>query len=102
MEFSGKVCLITGAAGGLGKAIAQAFLQAGAAVSICDINEERLVKTTEEFSAAHSNRILSSCIDITDDNAVEDLVETTVDRFGRLDVLVNNAGIVDRSVNDFR
>ncbi|EXJ89054.1 oxidoreductase [Capronia epimyces CBS 606.96] len=98
MAFSGKVCLVTGAAGGLGKAIAAAFLRAGASVSICDRNAERLAQATQELTtvAAHPDRLLATVADITDEAAIEQVHQKTVATFARLDVLVNNAGIVDR------
>ncbi|KAI0124686.1 hypothetical protein BJ170DRAFT_470159 [Xylariales sp. AK1849] len=85
--------IVTGAAGGLGKAIATAYLNAGANVAICDINEARLSATRTEFES--TGRFLALNTDITDEAAVESLVLETVSKFGRLDILVNNAGMVD-------
>ena len=90
--------IITGGAGGLGKVIATSFLNAGLNVSICDINTSRLSQTEAEWSSNSSyvGKFLISQTDITDENAVNKFVETTVSKFGRLDMLVNNAGILDR------
>lgn len=95
-QLSGTTVLVTGAAGGLGKVIAAAYLEAGANVAICDINEARLAATKEEFeSKAAGDRFLAAKTDITSEAAVESLVADVVARFGRLDILVNNAGMMD-------
>lgn len=95
--MSSTTVIVTGAAGGLGKAIATAFLAAGANVAICDVNEERLAATEQEWlSAGHkAERYLTTKTDVTDAASVQRLVDDTVARFGRLDVLINNAGIMD-------
>ncbi|KAK8043749.1 short chain dehydrogenase [Apiospora phragmitis] len=85
--------LVTGAAGGLGKAIAAAYLDAGANVAICDIHEARLAETRAQFEG--TGRFLALTTDITSEEAVDHLVAETVARFGRLDILVNNAGMMD-------
>ncbi|KAI5924513.1 hypothetical protein F4810DRAFT_127668 [Camillea tinctor] len=92
-SLSGTVVLVTGGAGGLGKVIAKAYLDAGASVAICDINAERLSQTESELSA--TGRFFAQATDITDEAAVGQLADAVVQRFGRLDVLVNNAGMAD-------
>lgn len=89
--------IVTGAAGGLGKAIATAFLAAGSNVAICDVNQERLTAAEKEWLAAGhgAERILTTTTDVTDPASVQALVDKTASRFGRLDLLVNNAGIMD-------
>ncbi|KAL1630020.1 hypothetical protein SLS54_000880 [Diplodia seriata] len=97
MDFSGKVVLITGSAGGLGKAIAEAYLNAGAKVSICDINQDRLNVTAGEFKRTHGNdKLLATVTDVTDETSVNDVFTKTIEKFGRLDIMVNNAGIADK------
>lgn len=91
----GKTVIVTGAAGGLGKAIATAFLSAGANVVICDVNQERLASVESEWSQSYAGKFLTQQTDVTDEAAVQKLVDDTVAKFGRLDVLVNNAGIMD-------
>ncbi|KAK5662833.1 hypothetical protein OQA88_6244 [Cercophora sp. LCS_1] len=91
----GKVVIVTGAAGGLGKAIASAFLGAGAQVTICDVNQQRIATVEEEWTKTHAGKFLTREADVTSDKAVQDLVEDTVAKFGRLDILINNAGIMD-------
>ncbi|KAI1337150.1 NAD(P)-binding protein [Xylariaceae sp. FL0016] len=87
--------IVTGGAGGLGKAIATGYLEAGANVAICDIHTERLDATRAEFASSASGRVLAVKTDITDENAVQQLVSDVVSEFGRLDILVNNAGMAD-------
>lgn len=100
MDFSGKIVLITGSAGGLGKAIAEAYLNAGAKVSICDINEERLKVTAGEFKRAHGNdKFLATVTDITDEASVDEVFAKTIEKFGRLDIMINNAGVADKFVS---
>jgi NAD(P)-dependent dehydrogenase (short-subunit alcohol dehydrogenase family) len=91
--LAGKTCLVTGGAGGLGKAIATQFLEAGANVVICDVNDERLQATLAELSSKGPFKAIKT--DITKTNEVESLFENIIGEFGKLDVLVNNAGIMD-------
>ncbi|KAH7020717.1 uncharacterized protein B0I36DRAFT_376913 [Microdochium trichocladiopsis] len=87
--------LVTGGAWGLGRAIAEAFLSAGHNVAVCDVNAERLEDFARDLAAAHEGRFLAEKTDITDEAAVEALVGAITSRFGRLDFVVNNAGIID-------
>lgn len=91
--LAGKTCLITGGAGGLGKAIATQFLESGANVVICDVNEERLQATSAELSPKGPLKAVKT--DITATSEVEHLFESVISEFGKIDVLVNNAGIMD-------
>jgi 3-oxoacyl-[acyl-carrier protein] reductase len=87
MSMEGKVVLITGAAGGIGKAAAKKFVSVGATVVFCDIVEEAGKATAEEIGAIFYK------VDVTDRKAVQAWVDDVVAKFGRIDVLVNNAGI---------
>ncbi|ORY67255.1 uncharacterized protein BCR38DRAFT_338067 [Pseudomassariella vexata] len=91
--LQGTTVIVTGGAGGLGKAIATAYVNAGANVVICDINDERLAATSADFEA--TGRFLALKTDITCEAAVQSLIEQTTTKFGRLDILVNNAGMMD-------
>ncbi|KAI1092971.1 NAD(P)-binding protein [Rostrohypoxylon terebratum] len=93
-KLQGTTVLVTGGAGGLGKAIATAFLNEGANVVVCDINEERLKAVREESES--TGRFLAVNTDITVEAAVNELVDATVAKFGRLDIVVSNAGMMDK------
>ena len=94
-QCQGSSVIITGSAGGLGKDIAKAYLEAGANVTLCDINQERLDATAAEWKDVYAEQVLTVKVDVTDETSVAALVAATVARFGRLDILVNNAGIMD-------
>ncbi|OTA62600.1 NAD(P)-binding protein [Hypoxylon sp. EC38] len=91
--LQGTTVLVTGAGGGLGKVIATAYLEAGANVTICDINEGRLEQARGELES--TQRFLAVNTDITDEAAVNKLVDAIVAKFGRLDIVVSNAGMAD-------
>ncbi|KAL3470381.1 hypothetical protein BJX99DRAFT_239687 [Aspergillus californicus] len=90
----GKTALVTGGASGLGKAIAEKYLEAGAAVVICDINSERIAETLAALSSKGTLRGYTT--DISQIDQVEKLFRDILSEFGGLDILVNNAGIMDR------
>ncbi len=90
-SFSGKVVVVAGGTGGLGRAVSQAFLEEGARVVVT-------YRTQDEFdalaqaSAAHSSRLEGRRVDVTDETAARQLVEAVVDKHARLDALVNTVG----------
>ncbi|MGA0559667.1 SDR family NAD(P)-dependent oxidoreductase [Larkinella sp. VNQ87] len=88
-EFSGQVALITGAASGIGLAIAEKLLAEGAKTALLDFNEDGL-KTA---FGAYGDQVLLISIDITDENRVAEIVGQVVGHFGRIDALVNCVGI---------
>ncbi len=88
-DLTNKVVLITGAAGNLGRAAAQAFWSAGAQLALADRNVEAL---TEAFAAWRGARCLLAEVDLFQETAVAQLVEQVIQQFGRIDVLVNVAG----------
>lgn len=92
--LEGKTVLVTGGAGGLGKHIATRYLEAGANVAICDINDKLLASVNEYLGP--TGRFLAVKADITEEAAMQALVDEIVTKFGRLDILVNNAGVMDR------
>jgi 3-oxoacyl-[acyl-carrier protein] reductase len=92
--LDGKVVVITAAAGtGIGSAAARRCLEEGAAVMISDQHARRLGETREELAAAHGDRVWSRPCDVTDQGAVNALIDGAAQRFGRIDVLINNAGL---------
>jgi 3-oxoacyl-[acyl-carrier protein] reductase len=92
MAGVGKVALITGAGRGIGKALALAFGQAGYAVTIASTTAERNDAVAGEIRQS-GGEALPLTIDVTDEQAVRDGVKKAVDTFGRVDVLINNAGL---------
>jgi 3-oxoacyl-[acyl-carrier protein] reductase len=92
--LAGKVVVVTAAAGtGIGSAVAGRCLAEGAQVVISDRHERRLAAARDELARAHGDRVCSQACDVTDEAQVGALVAAAVARFGRIDVLVNNAGL---------
>ncbi|WYZ39308.1 hypothetical protein EsH8_III_001222 [Colletotrichum jinshuiense] len=94
--FPGTTVIVTGSGGGLGKSIAEAYLATGANVVIADLNEARVAAVAAEHRDTYAGRLHTIVVDVTSEASVEALIKGTVQRFGRLDVLVNNAGVMDR------
>jgi glucose 1-dehydrogenase len=92
MVLESKTALVTGAARGIGRAIAQSLARAGAAVVVNDIDEHGAECTAAEIRK-HSGKAVSAAADIADLSTHETLVARALEQFGRLDILVNNAGI---------
>ena len=88
LDFSGKTVLVTGASRGIGKAVAEAFSKANAEVLLVARNEKLLREVAREISAADY-----FAVDVGDFNGVKELYGRIEDKYGKLDVLVNNAGI---------
>ncbi|HEV2547185.1 MAG TPA: SDR family oxidoreductase [Stellaceae bacterium] len=95
LDFHGKVVLVTGAATGIGRAVAAAFARRGAHLSIGDVNVQAGIETLELVRRIGSEAIFLKT-DVSEEADVRDLVAVTIDRFGRLDCAFNNAGIAPR------
>ena len=91
-NLQGKVVLVTGAGSGLGEATARAFAREGCAVACIDINKEGAARVSNELEAQGSKSLAARC-DVSDASSVQDAVQLTGERFGRLDILVNCAAI---------
>lgn len=91
MRLKGKSAIVTGAARGIGVAIARKYLEEGAEVLICDVNEEGLEKAKDELQSLGT--IYSKVVNITVREEVEELVSYAKKAFGKIDTLANNAGI---------
>lgn len=91
-SLDGKVALITGAASGIGKAIAELYAKNGAAVAIADINQAAADAAAAEINAA-GGKAIGVEMDVTDEAAVNAGTAKTVAAFGRLDILISNAGV---------
>jgi 3-oxoacyl-[acyl-carrier protein] reductase len=90
MRLDGRVALITGGAAGIGRATARRFAEEGATLAICDVNEEQGQATVEALGPKHT----FYQVDVSDRNAVQEWVDVVREKHGRIDVLVNNAGIL--------
>jgi 3-oxoacyl-[acyl-carrier protein] reductase len=90
MRLKDKVTLITGGAAGIGKATAQRFAEEGGQVVICDLNQEAGEALVEELGSDHA----FYRVDVTDRAAVQTWVDDVTARYGRIDVLINNAGVL--------
>jgi NAD(P)-dependent dehydrogenase (short-subunit alcohol dehydrogenase family) len=94
-ELEGKVAVVTGAAGGIGGGIVRSLSEAGASVVLSDYDGERLrAAAAAALGYADRDRVMAIEADVTSKREVERLAAATVDRFGGLDVLVNNAGVL--------
>ena len=92
MRLREKVAIVTGAAGGIGREIARAFLREGAKVAIADLKGDVASATAAELDPT-GTRAIGVAMDVTDEAQVEAGTAHVVERFGRLDILVSNAGI---------
>ncbi|HSR32695.1 MAG TPA: 3-oxoacyl-ACP reductase family protein [Anaerolineae bacterium] len=95
MRFDGKVALVTGAARGIGRAIALALAQEGADVVVVDVDLGRAQQVVQDIKDL-GRRAKAISVDVSDRKAVHQLVSEAVSLFGRVDILVNNAGIIRR------
>src|SRR5215469_6132238 len=89
-RLHGKVAIVTGAGGGIGRAISLRFAAAGASVLCADINADSVQQTVREIEA-NGDRAAASAGDVSDSSVAKAIVETAIGRFGHLHVLVNNA-----------
>jgi len=93
MRFDGRVAVVTGGASGIGRAIAFRFAAEGAAVVIADVNTASGEATSDAAADSGLRNVLFVPADVSDERSVEAMIAQTVRTFGRLDCLVNNAGI---------
>jgi len=100
--LTGRIALVTGSAGGIGKAIAKKFAEEGACVVINDINPNRLQEAMNEFQLQFGkDAAMAVLLDVTDNTTVEKAFENASLAFGGVDIIVNNAGIsISKSITD--
>ncbi|SDZ76333.1 rhamnulose-1-phosphate aldolase/alcohol dehydrogenase [Arachidicoccus rhizosphaerae] len=100
--LSGRVALVTGSAGGIGKAIAKKFVEEGACVILNDINEERLQGAVEEFRGLYGkDAVAATLLNVTDNQSIVAALDATALAFGGVDIVVNNAGIsISKAIED--
>ena len=105
--FNDKVCIVTGAASGIGKALSVELARNGAKVFATDVNIEMLQQTVKEIKP-HKHQVKSAQLDVTDYDAFKKLIDDTVSKEGKLDYIFNNAGIAimgevrDQTIDDWR
>ncbi|WP_209860547.1 SDR family oxidoreductase [Paenibacillus shirakamiensis] len=97
LRLSGKVAVITGAASGMGKAIAELFAVEGAKVVVSDLRVEAAQTVVADIEAK-GGTALAVAANVAKEEDVQHLIDTTVEQFGTLDILINNAGIMDNFV----
>ncbi|MCP5120698.1 MAG: SDR family oxidoreductase [bacterium] len=106
--LEGKQAVVTGGTRGIGRAIAQSLLEAGAAVAICGRGEPATAQAVEELAAATGGEVIGAACDVRDEGNVAALFRFVEERFGGLDILINNAGlgifqaVGDMSVDEWR
>jgi rhamnulose-1-phosphate aldolase/alcohol dehydrogenase len=100
--LSGRIALITGSGGGIGKAIAKKFVEEGACVVINDINQERLDETKEEFVQKFGkDSVASTILNVTDAATISKAMDAASLAFGGIDIVVNNAGLsISKPIED--
>jgi 3-oxoacyl-[acyl-carrier protein] reductase len=92
MRLNGRVAIITGSGQGIGRAYANAFAAEGAKVVIADLNEEKAKAVSDEVRAAGGEAIAVR-VDVSEEHSVQSMVDQTVEAFGTVDILINNAAI---------
>jgi NAD(P)-dependent dehydrogenase (short-subunit alcohol dehydrogenase family) len=103
----GRVAVVTGAASGIGRALAEALAARGSAVVVADLDEPAAQTVADGIEAAGGTALVVK-VDVSDAASVDELAATTLDRFGRVDVLCNNAGvstfnlIADQTLDDWK
>ena len=100
--LSGRIALITGSAGGIGKAIAKKFVEEGAVVILNDMNAERLASAGEEFKKIYGkDASTTALLDVTNAEQIQEAIATAILAFGGVDLIVNNAGLsISKTIAD--
>lgn len=98
MLLKNKIAVVTGSAQGIGKAIAKMYSEEGATVVLCDLQRDKVMQAAQKIEQDTGNQAVGFAFDITKKDEVQDAVKKIVDRFGRIDVLVNDAGIVKHAL----
>jgi len=92
LSMEGKVALITGGGRGIGKEIALRFAKEGIDIALCDVNLEDARKTAEEIEGL-GRKVIAFNTDVTNSTQVQDMIDKILDKFSKIDILINNAGI---------
>ena len=97
MDLKGKIAIVTGAAQGIGKVIALSLAKCGADIAVSDINEDSLNSAVKEIEAL-GRKAIAVKMDVSSLKDCEEMVKKTIDAFGKVDILINNAGITRDTV----
>jgi 3-oxoacyl-[acyl-carrier protein] reductase len=92
LGIKGRVALVTGSSKGIGKAIANALAAEGAKLVICARNQDRLIETAKQIEVSSGTKVLALQADLRNKDDIASMVNKTVEKFGSIDVLVNNTG----------
>ena len=95
IDVKGKICVVTGSTKGIGKGIAEALAENGGTVVICSRKQNECDAVAAEIREKYGVDAIGVSADITKTEAIENLFNTVMEKYGRVDVLVNNAGIMD-------
>jgi 3-oxoacyl-[acyl-carrier protein] reductase len=93
MNLNDKVAVVTGAAQGIGRAIAETLARRGAHVVVADLQVEKAEATAKEIAADTGRRAIAVQLDVADNASAKAMIDRTIAEFGRIDILVNNAGV---------
>jgi NAD(P)-dependent dehydrogenase (short-subunit alcohol dehydrogenase family) len=100
-DYAGRVCTVTGAASGIGQAIAFALAGHGAQLALSDVDAEALGATAERARRLGAERVHADVVDVAQRTEVQDWADTTAERFGQVNLVINNAGVaLTASVDD--
>ena len=92
-DLDGKIAIVAGGAGGIGEALAMGLGMHGATVVVSSRNQEAIDRVAKEISEASGNEAVAIASDVTDENSVKRLIDTVVEKYGKLDILVNAMGM---------
>ena len=102
MQLKDRIALVTGGAQGLGAAICERLAREGCSVAVADVNEKSAADTAQKVEAATGRRCMAVKVDVTDEPQVESMVKRVVETFGKLDIVISNAGIlIAEDIADF-
>jgi NAD(P)-dependent dehydrogenase (short-subunit alcohol dehydrogenase family) len=93
MRFQNKVCLVTGAGSGIGKAVAKQLASEGGKVTVVDLNEQHGNQTVQEITSSKGEAIFAKC-DVGNPDEVKSAVQAAVDKWGKIDIVVNDAAMM--------
>lgn len=98
MDIEGKIAIVTGAAAGIGLATVRSLIERGASgVIAADVDSQRLESEFGATESKENSRVETACVDVSDEEQIKSMFKACLARFGRVDIVVNNAGIVTGS-----